>query len=267
MNIIDLNDGNKIPMIGFGVYQIPVKDCQKCVEDAIEVGYRLIDTAQAYFNEQSVGNALKSVLNGGLKREELFITTKLWITDMSQDDALSAFEVSLKKLKLDYVDLYLLHKPYGDYLGAWKSLIKLKKEGLIKSIGVSNFSSTQISDFCANNEIIPAVNQIECNPFYQRNNSLNTLNKFNIICEGYSPFGEGNQDIFNNEILKKIAKNYDKSVAQVILRWLLQRNIIAVQKTSNKTRMIENFNIFDFELSDDEMSEIKKLDHKKSSFF
>ncbi len=265
MQMITLNNGVKMPILGYGVYQIEdIKECQRCVEDALEVGYRSIDTAQSYFNEEAVGAAIKA---SGIKREEIFVTTKLWINHVSEAKAPKAFESSLKKLGLDYVDLYLIHQPYNDVYGAWRAMSKLYKEGRIKAIGVSNFYPDRLADFCLNNEITPALNQIECNPFHQQHEAQEILKEYNVAMESWAPFGEGRKDMFSNATLTQIGKQYNKSVAQVILRWLVQRNIIVIPKTTKKERMIENFSIFDFVLSEADMAAIAKLDDKNSLFF
>lgn len=263
MQTITLNNGVKMPILGYGVFQIQAKDTQRCVEDALEVGYRLIDTAAAYRNEEGVGAALKA---SGLKREELFITTKLWIDDTSESKATQAFEKSLKNLGLDYIDLYLIHQPYNDVYGAWRAMSKLYKEGKIKAIGVSNFYPDKITDFCLNNELIPALNQIECHPFFQKHEWQKVLREYNITMQSWASFAEGQNDIFNNATLKSIGEKHNKSVAQVILRWLIQREIAVIPKTLSKERMKENFNVFDFSLDSSDMAEIAKLDENKSYF-
>ena len=264
MQTITLNTGAKMPIIGFGVWQLDdLKICQKATEEALEVGYRHIDTAQAYFNEEAVGAAIK---NSGIARDELFITTKLWISHANEKDAMIAFDKSMKKLGLDYLDLYLIHQPYSDTYGAWRAMSKLHKEGRIKSIGISNFVSDRVVDFCLNNEIIPAVNQIGINPFHAQFDAQKINDEYKIVTQAWSPFGNGNANIFANETLKQIAGTHGKSVAQVILRWLVQRNICTFPKTTKKSHMIENLAIFDFSLSDDEMQKIATLDGKGGAF-
>lgn len=226
MQTITLNNGVKMPILGYGVFQIDPKETQKCVEDALEVGYRLIDTAAAYRNEEAVGAAIKS---SGIKREELFITTKLWIDDVSEAQAIKAFESSMQKLGLEYLDLYLIHQSYNDLYGAWRSLSKLYKEGRIKAIGVSNFYSDRITDFCLHNEIIPALNQIECHPFFQKQEEQKILKEYGIAMQSWASFAEGKNDIFTNSTLQNIGAKYGKSVAQVILRWLIQRQIAVIK--------------------------------------
>ena len=266
MKFLTLNDGNKMPILGYGVYQIPQNDTQRCVEDAISVGYRSIDTAQAYFNENGVGNAVNSAIKGGIKRSEFFITTKIWVSNATESGVLRSFETSMKKLGLEYLDLLLIHQPFNDIYGAWQAMSRLKKEGRIRSIGVSNFYPDRIVDFAMNNEIKPAINQIECNPFNQRVLDCESAREFGITIESWASFGEGRNDIFNNQILKKIGENHGKSVAQVILRWLIQRNIVVIPKTTSIERMRENFSVFDFELSDDEIKTIAKMDEQRTLF-
>ena len=267
MQYLTLNDGNKMPILGYGVYQVEPAEAQRCVEDAISVGYRLIDTAQAYQNEEGVGAAVKTALSGGVKREELFITTKLWISDAGEEKALKAFDASMKKLGLDYLDLYLIHQPYGDIYGSWRAMKRLKEEGRVRSIGVSNFNPGQIMDFAINNEIKPAINQIECNPFYQQLAAQANLKELGIAMQSWAPFGEGRKDMFGNAVLKTIAQKQGRSVAQVILRWLVQRGIVVIPKSVSKERMAENFNIFDFSLSEADMQTIAGLDDGTSLFF
>ena len=264
MKDVRLNNGVMMPAVGFGVYQIPVDETEEIVNKALEVGYRMFDTASAYFNEEQVGKAIAS---SAIKREELFITTKLWVQDYEYEDALKAFDLSLHKLGLDYIDLYLLHKPYGNYYAAWRALEKLYKEGLIRAIGITSFSNERLLDLCLHNEIKPALNQIETNPFFQQHSANAFLKSEGIVHEAWAPFAEGKNDIFNNEVLKRIAENHHKSVSSVILRWLNQRNIVVIPKTVRKERMIENFNIFDFTLSDDEMQAIAALNTGSSPIY
>ena len=264
MKDVRLNNGVMMPAVGFGVYQIPVDETEEIVNKALEVGYRMFDTASAYFNEEQVGKAIAS---SAIKREELFITTKLWVQDYEYEDALKAFDLSLHKLGLDYIDLYLLHKPYGNYYTAWRALEKLYKEGLIRAIGITSFSNERLLDLCLHNEIKPALNQIETNPFFQQHSANAFLKSEGIVHEAWAPFAEGKNDIFNNEVLKRIAENHHKSVSSVILRWLNQRNIVVIPKTVRKERMIENFNIFDFTLSDDEMQAIAALNTGSSPIY
>lgn len=260
-----LNNGIKMPMLGFGVFQITEQgQCQQAVLSALESGYRLIDTAQAYFNEEAVGKAIKE---SGIPRKELFITTKLWVTDVNYDRAKKAFSTSLEKLGLDYLDLYLIHQPYNDYYGAWRAMEELVSEGLIKAIGVSNFDMGRIADLIAFNQMTPAVDQIECNIFNQRHQEEEYLRSKNVAMESWAPFAEGKNDLFKNPVLLKIGEKYGKSVAQVILRWQLQRNIICIPKSVNPERIRQNIDVFDFELTDEEMKAIKALDQQKSAFF
>ena len=264
MEYITLNNGVKMPLLGYGVYQISKEECEACVLDAIKVGYRLIDTAQSYFNEEAVGKAIEKC---GVPREELFITTKIWISNYGYDKTRESVLNSMKKLKVDYLDLVLLHQPFSDYYGAYHALEDLYKEGKLRAIGVSNFYPDRLSDICAFNEITPQINQVETNPFNQQIEAQENMIKNNVQIEAWAPFGEGRNDMFNNPVLKKIANKYQKSVAQVILRWLTQRGVVALAKSVNQNRMQENFTIFDFKLSDDDMNTIKELDTKNSLFF
>lgn len=264
MEYITLNNGVKMPLLGYGVYQVTKEECEACVLDAIKVGYRLIDTAQSYFNEEAVGNAIEKC---GVPREELFITTKVWISNYGYDKTRESVLNSMKKLKVDYLDLVLLHQPFADYYGAYHALEDLYKEGKLRAIGVSNFYPDRLSDICAFNEITPQINQVETNPFNQQIEAQENMIKNNVQIEAWAPFGEGRNDMFNNPVLKKIADKYQKSVAQVILRWLTQRGVVALAKSVNQNRMQENFTIFDFKLSDDDMNTIKELDTKNSLFF
>ncbi len=266
MQYLILNDGNKMPILGYGVYQVEPTEAQRCVEDAIGVGYRLIDTAQAYRNEEGVGAAVKTAIAGGVKREELFITTKLWVSDVSEDRALKAFDASMKKLGLDYLDLYLIHQPYSDTYGAWRAMSRLKKEGRIRSIGISNFYADRIVDLCENSGVIPVVNQLECHPFYQREALKRVLDGYGIAFESWASFAEGKNDIFKNAVLTGIGEKYGKSTAQVILRWLIQRGIIVIPKSVKIERMRQNFDVFDFALSPDDMAAIAALDTDKTLF-
>jgi 2,5-diketo-D-gluconate reductase A len=262
---VTLNNGLKIPILGFGVFQIAdLEACEQSVVDAIEVGYRLIDTAQSYGNEDAAGKAIK---RSGVPRDELFITTKLWVSDYGEEKAKKAFEVSLERLQLDYLDLYLLHQPFGDVHGSWRALDKLHKEGKIKAIGVSNFYPDRVMDLIMANEVVPAINQIEVNPFYQRYDEQKFLEENKVQTEAWAPFAEGRNNLFQNERLVAIGKKYGKSVGQVVLRWLMQRNIVALAKSTHKERIAENYDVFDFELSDDDMKHITTLDKNESSFF
>ncbi|HEV8270131.1 MAG TPA: aldo/keto reductase [Chitinophagaceae bacterium] len=265
MQKVKLNNGVEMPILGFGVFQVTdLAECEGSVVDAIETGYRLIDTAASYMNEEAVGKAIKS---SGIKREELFITTKLWIQSNGYDETKKAFEKSLKRLQLDYLDLYLIHQPFGDVYGEWKAMQDLYKEGKVRAIGVSNFHPDRLIDLIIHNEIVPAVNQIETHPFHQQIETQKFLEENNVQIESWGPFAEGKNNIFKDELLLSIGKKYNKSIAQVILRWLTQRGVIAIPKSIRKERMEENFNIFDFKLSEDDMNQIKKLDTKASLFF
>ena len=265
MQKVKLNNGIEMPILGFGVYQIEDQTlCEQCVYDAIEVGYRSIDTAAAYGNEEAVGRAIK---RSGVPREDLFITTKLWISDAGYDKAKKAFEASMKRLQLDYLDLYLIHQPFNDYYGAWHAMEELYKEGSIRSIGVSNFMPDRLVDLILHNEITPAVNQVETNPFYQQIEAEAFMQEKGVQIESWAPFAEGKNNMFQNETLAAIASKYGKSIAQVVLRWLIQRNIVVIPKSIRKERIIENFNVFDFELTKEDMKKIAALDTNTSCFF
>ncbi len=265
MRKVKLNNGIEMPILGFGVYQIEDQVlCEQCVYDAIEAGYRSIDTAAAYGNEEAVGRAIKC---SGVPREDLFITTKLWISDAGYDKAKKAFEASMKRLQLDYLDLYLIHQPFNDYYGAWRAMEELYKEGSIRSIGVSNFMPDRLVDLILHNEITPAVNQVETNPFYQQIEAEAFMQEKGVQIESWAPFAEGKNNMFQNETLAAIASKYGKSIAQVVLRWLIQRNIVVIPKSIRKERIIENFNVFDFELTKEDMKKIAALDTNTSCFF
>lgn len=253
-----------MPILGFGVYQVPDHStCEKSVLHAFEAGYRLIDTAAAYMNEEAVGKAIKK---SGITRDELFVTTKLWIQDAGYEPSRRAFEKSLDRLGLDYLDLYLIHQPFGDVYGSWRAMEELYKEDKVRAIGVSNFYSDRLADLIAHNEIVPVVNQIETHPFNQQIETQKFLNDNNIQIESWGPFAEGRNDLFNNEILKTIGTKYNKSVAQVILRWMIQRGVVVIPKSVHKERIVENFDVFDFELSSEDMETIKTLDTAQSLF-
>jgi 2,5-diketo-D-gluconate reductase A len=259
-----LNNGVEMPIIGFGVYQIPdVNECEQAVYDALIAGYRLIDTAGAYQNEEAVGRAIK---RSGVPREKLFITTKLWISDAGYESTKKAFAKSLQKLQLDYLDLYLIHQPFGDVYGSWRAMEELNREGKIKAIGVSNFQMDRLVDLIIHNEVIPAVNQVETHPFCQQIESAQLMKEHNVQIQSWAPFAEGRNNLFQNEVLVSIAEKYNKSVAQVVLRWLTQRDVVVIPKSVHKERIIENFNIFDFELDQEDMENIELLDTKKSLF-
>lgn len=265
MENVILNNGVEMPILGFGVYQVTdLNECETSVFEAINAGYRLIDTAQAYGNEVAVGKAIKK---SGVARNELFITTKLWVSDVSYDKAKKAFERSLANLGLDYLDLYLIHQPYGDVHGAWHAMEELYKEGKIRAIGISNFQPDRVMDMIVFNEVVPAVNQIETHPFNQHIETQKFLMENKVQIESWGPFAEGRNDIFKNEVLASIGEKYNKSIAQVILRWLTQRGVVAIPKSVRKERIIENFNIFDFKLSAADMEAIATLDTGKSLFF
>lgn len=262
MNYIRLNNGIKMPQLGFGVCRIQdLEKCEETVLNAMKCGYRLFDTAAIYENEEAIGTAIQK---SGIAREELFITSKLWVTNNSYEGAKIGFNESLEKLQLDYIDLYLIHRPLGDYYGAWKALTELYIEGKIRAIGVSNFFNDNLYDLIYNNEVKPAVNQIQCHPFMQRKPEIILHQELDVQLEAWSPFAVGSYDIFHNEQLVKISKNHQKSVAQIILRWHVQRGVIAIPKTENIERMKENIDIFDFRLSDEEMKAIEKLDMGKN---
>ena len=264
MRKIKLNNGIEIPTLGFGVYQIDEKHCEQAVLDAIDVGYRLIDTATAYQNERQVGNAIKV---SGIDRKDLFITTKLWLNQASYDGAKIQFEQSLNLLQVDYIDLYLIHQPFGDIYGAWHAMEELYEQGKIKAIGVSNFQPDRLADLMTFNKIKPAVNQIEVNPFNQQLHAVPWMQSKTIQPEAWAPFAEGKNDIFNHPVLTAIGNKYNKSVGQVILRWLIQRQIVCLAKSVRKERMTENLNIFDFELSNQDMIDITAIDTATSAFF
>jgi len=265
MEKVTLNNGVEMPVLGFGVYQVPdAEECEKSILEAIHTGYRLIDTAASYMNEEAVGKAIK---RSEVAREELFITTKLWILDTGYENTKNVFEKSLKRLQLDYLDLYLIHQPFGDIYGSWRAMEELYHEGKIRAIGVSNFHPDRVMDLIIHNEVVPAVNQIETHPFNQQIETQKFLKDNNVQIESWGPFAEGRNDIFKNELLVPIAGKYKKSVAQVILRWLIQRGVVAIPKSVHKERIVENYNIFDFELSTEEMNAIVSLDTKRSLFF
>lgn len=260
-----LNNGVEMPLLGLGVFQVTDAEvCDASVYEAIQIGYRLIDTAAAYGNEEAVGKAIK---RSSVAREELFVTTKLWIQDAGYENAKRAFERSLRRLQLNYLDLYLIHQPFGDVYGSWRAMEELYQEGRIRAIGVSNFQPDRIMDLIVHNHVVPAVNQIETHPFNQQIETQKFLQENNVQIESWGPFAEGKHDIFQNELLRSIADKHQKSVAQIILRWLTQRGVVAIPKSVRKERIVENFNVFDVELSPEEMEAIATLDTKTSSFF
>lgn len=265
MQNVTLNNGVEMPILGFGVYQVTdASECEKAVLDALEVGYRLIDTAAAYGNEEAVGKAIKK---SGVPREELFITTKLWVPAVNYEGAKKAFQKSLDLLGLDYLDLYLIHQPFNDYYGAWRAMQEIYMEGKIRAIGVSNFYPDRLIDLVAHNEIVPAVNQVEVNPFFQRGKDQKIMQDKGIQIESWGPFAEGRNNLFQNEVLSAIGAQYGKSIAQVVLCWLIQRDIVCIPKSVHKDRIAQNFNIFDFVLSDEDMEQISALDTNQSCFF
>ena len=258
MQTVCLNNGVQMPLEGFGVFQVPdAAQCEQAVSDALEAGYRLIDTAAAYMNEEAVGNAIRT---SDIPRKDLFITTKLWVQDADYESAKKAFETSLNKLGLEYLDLYLIHQPFHDYYGAWRAMEELYKEGRIRAIGVSNFYPDRLVDLCVNAEIIPAVNQVECHPFFQQKDALKVMKEYGVQLEAWGPFAEGKNNFFKNPILAEIAAKYGKSVAQVALRWNVQRGVVVIPKSVHKERIQENFKIWDFELSDKDMETISDMD-------
>ena len=259
-----LNNGIEIPAAGFGVFQIENGGTKQAVADALSAGYRLIDTAQAYGNETEVGDAIKE---SNIPRDQLFVTTKVWVSDTGYDATKKEFEQALTKLKLDYLDLYLIHQPYGDVYGSWRAMEELQKEGKIRAIGISNFNADRFVDLAQHNEGTPQVNQIELNPWFQQQDELDWMKKLGIQPEAWAPFAEGKHGLFTNDVLSEIAQNHHKGVGQVVLRWLYQRDVITLAKSVHKERMIENINIFDFELTDEEMQLIQNLDMKESAFF
>lgn len=262
MEFVTLNNGIKMPLEGFGVFQVPDSaECERAVIDAIKSGYRLIDTAAAYMNEEAVGKAIK---NCGVPREELFITTKLWVQDASYEGAKKAMTTSLEKLGLDYIDLYLLHQPMGDYIGAYRAMEEAYKVGGLKAIGVCNFYPERLADFCETVEITPMVNQIELHPFFQQQNALDLMKEYGVVPEAWGPFAEGKYGIFTHPVLSKIGEKYGKSAAQAALRWNVQRGVVVIPKSVHKDRIEQNFDIWDFVLSDEDMKEISALDIGRS---
>lgn len=264
MQNVELNNGVEMPILGFGVYQIDDPAvCERSVLEAIEAGYRSIDTAAVYKNEEAVG---KAIWKSGVPRDELFITSKLWITDAGYDNAKRAFEESLKRLQLDYLDLYLIHQPYGDVYGSWRAMEELYREGRVRAIGVSNFYPDRLVDFILHNEVPPVVNQIEAHPFFQRAGYQQLMEEYGVQMESWGPFAEGKNNIFHNEVLLAIARKHHKSVAQVILRWLIQREVVVIPKSVHKERILENFDVFNFGLNEEDMQTIATLDTGSSLF-
>nr|WP_304429360.1 aldo/keto reductase [uncultured Acetatifactor sp.] len=264
MEYVTLNNGVKMPMLGFGVFQIADADiCEQAVYDALMTGYRLIDTAAVYGNEEAVGRAIK---RSGIPREELFITTKLWVQDAGYEKTKKAFETSLSNLQLDYLDLYLIHRPFGDYYGAWRAMEELYEAGKIRAIGLSNFGSDRLVDLVMNNKVVPAVNQVECHPFFQQKAAFALMEEYQIQPEAWAPFAEGQKNLFTNEMLSSIGKKYGKSAAQVVLRWNYQRGVVTIPKSIHKDRMEQNISIFDFSLTEEEMEKISTLDEGVTLF-
>lgn len=265
MKYVTFNNGVEMPQLGFGVFQVPdPAECEQAVIDAAEVGYRLFDTAASYGNEEAVGRGLKT---SGVPRDELFVTTKLWIEDAGYEKTKAAFQKSLDKLRLDYLDLYLIHQPFGDVYGSWRAMEELLAEGRVRAIGVSNFAPDRLVDLILHNEVVPAINQVETNPFCQQIEAQELMKAEGVQIESWAPFAEGKNDLFTNEVLAAIAADNNKSIAQVVLRWLIQRDVIAIPKSVRKERMAENFAIWDFELTTDDMAAIASLDTACSLFF
>ena len=265
MQYTTLNTGNKMPVLGFGVFQIAdAKECERSVIDAIETGYRLIDTAASYLNEEAVGKGLK---NSGISREQLFVTTKLWVQDTGYERTKQAIDKSLRRLQLDYLDLYLIHQPFGDVHGSWRAMEEAHRQGKLRAIGVSNFHPDRLMDIIAFNEIKPAVNQIEVNPFHQQEESVSFMRENGVQAEAWAPFAEGRNNLFQNEVLTAIGAKYGKSVGQVVLRWLIQRDIVVLAKSVRRERMAENLDVFDFELDANDRASIATLETGTSSFF
>lgn len=265
MDYKTLSNGVKMPILGFGVYQVPdLEECERVVSDAISIGYRSIDTAQAYMNEEAVGNAIRK---SGNAREEFFITTKIWISNYGYEKAKASLDASLAKLQTDYIDLVLLHQPFGDYYGAYRAMEEYYKAGKIKAIGISNFAPDRVADLAIFADVTPMVNQVETHVFNQQSNARKTMDEYGVQIESWGPFAEGRNDFFTNETLVAIGQKYQKSAAQVALRYLIQRDVIVIPKTVHKNRMEQNFDVFDFILTDDDMAEILKLDMGESQFF
>ena len=264
MQSITLSNGVKMPQLGYGVYQITQNECERCVLDALSVGYRHLDTAQSYFNEEQVGSAIKK---SGIPREEIFLTTKVWVEHYGYDECKKSVEVSLKKLQTDYIDLMLLHQPFSDYYGAWRALEDLYDEGVLKAIGVSNFYPDRLVDIASFSRIRPMVNQVETHPYNQQTEANEWMKKYGVVHEAWAPFGEGRGGLFSDPTLQKIGEKYGKTTAQVMLRFALQRGIVVIPKSTHRERMAENMNVFDFALSNEDMSKISLLDQGKSSFF
>ncbi len=264
MEYVTLSNGVKMPILGYGVYQITKDECERCVMDALKVGYRHIDTAQAYFNEEEVGSAIRK---SGVPREEIFLTTKIWLEHYGEENAYASVLESMRKLQTDYIDLVLLHQPFGDAYGAWRALEKLYEAGRIRAIGISNFYADRMVEFANFNRIRPMVNQVETHPFNQQTEAMEWMKKYDIQIEAWAPFGEGRGGLFENPVLTEIGARYGKTAAQVMLRWHIQRGVVVIPKSTHVERMAENFNVFDFSLSAEDMNAISALDKKTSSFF
>lgn len=264
MEYVTLSNGVKMPILGYGVYQVTQEECERCVSDALEVGYRSIDTAQSYFNEEQVGSAIKK---SGVKREDIFLTSKVWVEHYGYEECKKSVEESLRKLGTDYLDLMLLHQPFADYYGAWRALEDLYEEGKLRAIGISNFYPDRMVDIASFARIRPMINQIETHPLFARAEDHKWMEKYGVAHEAWAPFGEGRGGLFENETLKAIGEKYDKSAAQVMLRWNIQRGVIVLPKSTHKERMIQNLDVFDFALSDEDMTAIAGLDTNTSAFF
>ena len=258
-----LNNGVEMPVLGFGVYQVDEAICERCVSEALAAGYRSIDTAAAYMNERAVGRAVR---RSGIPRGELFITTKPWVQDAGYESAKRAFAASLERLQLDYLDLYLIHQPFGDVYGAWRAMEELYREGKVRAIGVSNFQPDRLVDLILHNEVVPAVNQVETHPFCQQAEEAGIMARYGVQAEAWAPFAEGRNNLFGNEVLTDLAAKHRKSVAQVVLRWLIQRGIVVIPKSVHKERMAENIDVFDFTLPPEDMARTAALDMKQSCF-
>lgn len=264
MEYIKLNNGVKMPILGYGVYQVTQEECERCVLDALEVGYRSIDTAQSYFNEIQVGNAIQK---SGIAREDIFLTTKVWIEHYGYEQAKSSVLESMEKLQTDFLDLCLLHQPFSDYYGAYRALEDLQAEGKIRAIGVSNFYVDRLIDIASFARTVPQVNQVETHPFNQQIEAKKYMDKYGVQIEAWAPFGEGRGDMFHNPVIAEIGAKYGKTVAQTILRWHIQKGVVVIPKSTHKERMAENFNVFDFSLTDEDIAAINALDKAESSFF
>lgn len=264
MEYVTLNNGVRMPQLGYGVYQITQEQCERCVLDALKVGYRSLDTAQAYFNEEQVGSA---ILKSGIKREEIFLTTKVWLEHYGEKETQASVDTSMEKLKTDYLDLVLLHQPFGDAYGAWRALEKLYEQGKLRAIGISNFYPDRMVEFVNFNRIKPMVNQVETHPYNQQVEAMRWMRKYSVQIEAWAPFGEGREGLFDDPVLKTIGQKYNKTSAQVMLRWNLQRGVVVIPKSTHIERMHENFKVFDFTLAASDMQQIAQLDKKRSVFF